>query len=137
MTAHPPDAERGAIEPKRGWSDHEMEQVVGRLLQIGVLVASAVVVVGGAMLLLQHGGEHTRLDVFRGDSSRWRSVSAVFRGLLAGEPRAIIQFGIVTLIATPVARVALTLGAFALQRDRLYVALTALVLAVLLYGLFF
>jgi uncharacterized membrane protein len=47
-----------------------------------------------------------------------------------------VQFGIVLLIATPVARVALMLGAFVLQRDRLYVALTAVVLALLLLGLF-
>jgi uncharacterized membrane protein len=114
-----------------------MEQVIGRLLQIGVLTASAVVVVGGAILLVRHGGEPTELRVFRGETSRLRSVSDAFSGLLSGNPRAIVQFGIVMLIATPVARVALTLGAFALQRDRLYVALTALVLALLLYGLFF
>jgi uncharacterized membrane protein len=35
-----------------------------------------------------------------------------------------------------VARVALTLAAFAAQRDRLYVAMTALVLVLLLFGLF-
>ena len=39
------------------------------------------------------------------------------------------------LIATPVARVALTLVAFVLQRDRVYVGLTGLVLILLTYGL--
>jgi uncharacterized membrane protein len=47
-----------------------------------------------------------------------------------------VQLGVILLIATPVARVALTLVAFAVQRDRIYVALTAVVLIVLLYGLF-
>jgi len=47
-----------------------------------------------------------------------------------------VQLGLVLLIATPVARVALTLGAFILQRDRLYVVLTTVVLALLLFGLF-
>jgi uncharacterized membrane protein len=41
----------------------------------------------------------------------------------------------VLLIATPIARVALTLVAFLIQRDRLYVALTAVVLVLLLWGL--
>jgi uncharacterized membrane protein len=113
-----------------------VEQVIGRLLQIGVLLASAVVLVGGVMLLVRHGREIPALAVFRGESSHLRSVGAAFRGLLEGNARAIVQFGIVLLIATPVARVALTLGAFALQRDRLYVALTAVVLALLLGGLF-
>jgi uncharacterized membrane protein len=121
---------------RRGWSDHEVEQVVGRLLQVGVLLASAVVLAGGVMLLVRHGGEVPSLSVFRGAASHLRSVGGAFRGVLDGNARAIVQFGIVLLIATPVARVALTLGAFALQRDRLYVALTALVLVLLLYGLF-
>ena len=43
--------------------------------------------------------------------------------------------GLLLLIATPVARVAFTLVAFILQRDRTYIAITALVLALLLYAL--
>ena len=54
-----------------------------------------------------------------------------------GDPVAIIQLGILLLIATPVARVAFLVGAFALERDRLYVAVSGTVLAVLLYSLFF
>jgi uncharacterized membrane protein len=41
------------------------------------------------------------------------------------------------LIATPIARVAFTLVAFVLQRDRTYVLITLLVLLLLMYGLFF
>ena len=51
--------------------------------------------------------------------------------------RAIVQLGLVLLIATPVARVAFTLVAFARQRDRAYVMITTIVLALLLYSLFF
>lgn len=132
-TAKEPAGDAGGRSP---WTDHEIEQVIGRLLQVGVLAASALVLVGGALLLLRHGAEPTALSVFHGAASHLRSVGGAFRGLLDGNPRAIVQFGIVLLIATPVARVALTLAAFAVQRDRLYVALTALVLALLLFGLF-
>ena len=113
-----------------------MEQVVGRLLQAGVILASVVVVIGGALLLGRHGAEATAFSVFRGGSSHLRSVSATIVGAVHGDPSAIVQLGLVLLIATPVARVALTLAAFAAQRDRLYVAMTALVLALLLFGLF-
>jgi uncharacterized membrane protein len=47
----------------------------------------------------------------------------------------VIQFGLVLLIATPVARVAFSVVAFFLQRDRAYVAITSIVLAVLLFSL--
>ena len=113
-----------------------MEQVIGRLLQAGVILASIVVIIGGTFLLARHGAEGAAFSVFRGDSSPLRSVGATLHGALHGDPGAIVQLGLVLLIATPVARVALTLAAFVAQRDRLYVAMTALVLLLLLVGLF-
>lgn len=130
------------VPPERGpaagsrWSDHEVEQVVGRLLQVGVLIATVVVVLGALMVLVTHGGSLADFREFRGEASPFRSVGAIARLVAAGDARAIVQLGLVVLIATPIARVLLTLGAFILQRDRLYVALTALVLAILLFGLF-
>jgi uncharacterized membrane protein len=47
----------------------------------------------------------------------------------------IIQFGLLLLILTPVARVAFSLAGFALERDGTYVALTSIVLAILIYSL--
>ena len=129
----PPSAEVGR---PRAWSDYDVEQVIGRLLQAGVILASIVVIFGATLLLVRHGAEATTFSVFRGGSSQLRSVRAVIVGALHGDPRAIVQLGLVLLIATPVARVALTLAAFAAQRDRLYVAMTALVLVLLLVGLF-
>jgi uncharacterized membrane protein len=112
-----------------------VEQLIGRLLQVGVLVAAVVVIAGGAALLARYGRTPADFRVFRTEPSPLRSVGGIVRGALALDSRAVVQLGLVLLIATPVARVALTLVAFVLQRDRLYVALTALVLALLLYGL--
>ena len=50
--------------------------------------------------------------------------------------QAIIQFGLLLLIATPVARVAFAAIGFAMERDYLYVVITLIVLVVLLYSLF-
>ena len=55
-------------------------------------------------------------------------------GLATADPATIIQFGVMLLIATPVARVAFALVAFAIERDRLYVAVSLIVLAVLLFS---
>ena len=117
------------------WTDHQVEQTVGRLLQAGVLVAAAVVIAGGVALLAQYG--HTTADFreFRGEPSALHSVGGIVRAALALDSRAVVQLGLVLLIGTPVARVALTLAAFARQRDRLYVGLTSVVLVLLLYGL--
>ena len=45
-----------------------------------------------------------------------------------------IQLGLLALLGTPVARVAFSVVAFALQRDWLYVGVTLWVLAVLLWS---
>ena len=112
-----------------------MEQIVGRLLQVGVLVATFVVVVGAVALLATRGAAVMDFSRFQGTTSELRSVGGVLDGVARRDPGAIVQLGLIVLIATPVARVALTLVAFVLQRDRLYVALTTVVLTVLLYGL--
>jgi uncharacterized membrane protein len=46
-----------------------------------------------------------------------------------------MQLGLLLLIATPVARVAFSLAAFAIQRDRLYVVVTLIVLGVLAFSM--
>lgn len=112
-----------------------MEQVIGRLLQFGVLVAAAVVLLGAVPFLIAHGGATADFREFRAGPSALRSVPGIIRGALALDSRAVLQLGLVLLIATPVARVALTLAAFLLQRDRLYVGMTTVVLALLLYSL--
>jgi uncharacterized membrane protein len=57
------------------------------------------------------------------------------KDVLSFRGRGIIQLGLLLLIATPIARVALSVVAFAIQRDRLYLVVTLIVLAVLMYSL--
>jgi len=118
------------------WTDYQIDQVIGRVLQVGVLAAAIVTVIAGVAYLRQHGTEIADYRNFRGVPATLSSLSGILRGVAAGQPAAMVQVGLVLLILTPIARVALTLGAFLMQRDRLYVLLTSIVLAVLVYGLF-
>jgi len=126
-----------ASGPGGRWSDHAVEQLIGRLLQAGVLLSAIIAAVGGVMLLAQRGGMPADYSVFRGEPDTLRSIGGIVRGSLALRGDAIAQLGLVVLIATPIARVAFTLVAFILQRDRTYALVTTLVLALLLYGLLF
>jgi uncharacterized membrane protein len=65
-----------------------------------------------------------------------RSPLGIVGHALQGDDRAIIQLGLLLLIATPVARVLFSVVAFALERDLTYVLVTLIVLAVLVYSLF-
>jgi uncharacterized membrane protein len=116
-------------------SDHDVEQLIGRLLQIGVAAAAIVTIIGGVLLLIQHGSAQPMFSDFRGQPDYLTSLGGIARGVLELRSESIVQLGIVLLIATPVARVAFTLVAFIFQRDRVYVVVTTIVLSLLAYGL--
>jgi len=118
-------------------SDHEVQQAIGGLLRLGVIIAAVVTCVGGALLLTQHGGDPVAHQTFQGEPAALESIVGIVRGALSFDGDAIAQFGLLLLIATPVARVAFTLVAFALQGDRKYVVITSIVLSLLVYALVF
>jgi uncharacterized membrane protein len=117
-------------------ADVRIEQTVGILLRVGVTLAAVVVLAGGALYLFRHGGEEPHYRTFTGERSDLRSPVGIVQYALTGGSRAIIQFGLLLLLATPVARVLFSVFAFAHQRDYLYVALTLVVLTLLLASLF-
>ena len=117
------------------WTDERMAELIGGALQKGVVVSAVVTLLGAAMLLWQHGTAPADYHVFRGEPAELRGVRSILTGALQRESRAIVQLGILLLIATPVVRVLLSLVAFVRQRDRLYTVVTTLVLAVLLFSL--
>src|SRR6185437_12677401 len=124
-------------EPHRGVSDEEVEQVIGRLLQFGVLLAAMVVLAGAALLLGRHGGAVASYAVFHAEPTPLRSIAGIIRAAFSGDATGIVQLGLLLLILTPIVRVAFTLVAFVLQRDGTYIVVTAIVLALLLFGLVF
>ncbi len=115
--------------------DRRLELMLGNLLRIGVLLAAFVVLLGAFVYLARHGHEPTNFSVFRGEAAGLRSLPAIALGAMQLRGKSVIQFGLLLLIATPVARVIFSALGFAVERDYLYVVLTLIVLAVLLYSL--
>lgn len=116
-------------------TDRRIQQVIGTLLQVGVLLSAAVVLTGGIWLLVERGNGKPEYRRFRPIDPSLRTPAGVITSLRQRNPQSAIQFGLLLLIATPVARVILSLVAFAFQRDRVYVVVTLVVLAVLVYSL--
>ena len=69
-----------------------------------------------------------------GEVGAW-DLGATWAGLGRGEARAVVQAGVVWLIMTPVARVAVALVLFARERDRLYVVIAGIVMVGLVLGM--
>ncbi len=117
--------------------NHRMEVIIGALLRAGVVFSGSVVFLGGLVYLSRHGLETVDYRVFQGEPEGLCHVGGIAKNALALHGRGLIQLGLLFLIATPLARVALSLFAFAYQRDKLYVAVTLFVLGVLIYSLLY
>jgi uncharacterized membrane protein len=123
------------LQRKWALTDEKIDQIISILLRSGVLISALVVLGGGIFYLILYGATLPDYGVFRGEPADLRSVSGIVKDVLSFDSRGIIQFGLLILVATPVARVVFSILAFALQRDRTYVIVTLIVLAVLLYSL--
>jgi uncharacterized membrane protein len=108
---------------------------IGMLLKIGTLTSASVILCGGIFFLFQQGSSKTDFHAFRGQPDYLTTVGGTISAAFRGNPAAIIQFGLLLLIATPVARVIFAVFAFALQKDFLYVTISTIVLLTLLYSL--
>ncbi len=117
-----------------------MEGLISTTLRAGVLTG-AVLIALGLLLLAVTGstgygpvGTLQTILAFESNGSPGHfpiTPAAVLAGVVQGKPYAIVESGVLVLMATPVLRVALSVGVFSAQRDRLYVAITLAVLGIL------
>jgi uncharacterized membrane protein len=116
-------------------TDEQLEIAIGRMLQTGVLLAAAVVLAGGVMYLLHAHGPRPDYSHFHGVGSQLCNPVSIWQGVIHGDAQSVIQLGLLLLIATPVMRVVFAGVGFLFERDQLYIWVSAIVLAVLLYSL--
>lgn len=103
----------------------DVEIVISKCLKIGVLFSAAVMFVGFLLFILTGNSGYP-------DNTFPTNPVAVFQGLAALKPYAIILTGLFVLILTPVFRVGVSIIVFLKEKDYLYVIITAIVFIILL-----
>lgn len=113
------------------FKDKDMQLIIGWLLRLGVIISVSIVIFGGMVYLLRHG--HTTADytTFRGVPD-FIYPPGIIKGVFDFKARAIIQAGIILLIATPVLRVIFSAIGFLMEKDYLYIAISLLVLLIII-----
>lgn len=111
--------------------DTDIQRIIGWILRVGVILSMLIVFIGGCVYLYRHGAETVHYKEFIGVPGFVHSASGIWHGILTFRGRAIIQAGIVLLIATPVVRVIFSAIGFALERDWLYTVITLVVLVII------
>lgn len=122
--------------PPQGAADERIERVISILLRTGLVMASLLVLIGGVLYLLQHGGDLPQYRYFHGEPAEMKSLAGILDSALNLESRGIIQLGLLLLIFTPISRVIFAALAFLFRKDYLYAGVSIFVLAVLIFNLF-
>ena len=117
------------------WTEEEVEQFIGLVLRIGVSISALVILCGGILYLRERHSDLVAYQVFSGQPPNLIHIVEIFRGAFHLRPASLIQSGLLLLIATPIARVALAAVAFSLERDRMYLIFASIVLAILIGSL--
>lgn len=117
--------------------DRDIELLIGQVLRIGVVTASLIALAGGILYLVQHGGTAVPdYSHFTGEGEAFTTFGGILHGVFSLKATAVIQFGVLVLLATPIVRIVFSLIAFALEKDRMYVVITLIVLAIILFSMF-
>lgn len=119
----------------RALTDKRLEASIASMLRFGVILSAVVVAAGGFLYLRGASIAVPDYARFYPESPSLRTVVGVLRGVAHLDAASIIQVGIFLLIATPVVRVMFCIVGFARQKDPLYIAISATVLAILAYSL--
>ncbi len=117
-----------------------VELLISTVLRVGVIISLILLAIGITTCIFQHhewlrdpAAYHNMMNGSREIPSH---LPDVFRGAVRGDGLAIVMVGVLALITTPVTRVALSIAVFAYQKDKRFVWITTLVLALLLLSFF-
>jgi uncharacterized membrane protein len=119
---------------RRGWTNEQVDRIIGALLRVGITISACFVLVGGVLYMRRYRAASPDYRVFPGEPTDLRAVHGIIADSLSGHSRGVIQLDLL-LIATPLGRVAFSAFAFALQRDPTYVIVTMTVFFIFIYSL--
>ena len=119
---------------KHRFKDTDMQAVIGWVLRLGVIASVSIVIFGGIVYICRHGHEVASHAQFVGVPG-FVKINGIIGGILTFRGRAIIQAGIILLIATPILRVLFSAISFMLEKDYMYVCISLLVLCIIFFSL--
>jgi uncharacterized membrane protein len=117
-----------------------IETVISTILRVGVAISIATIMTGIIVTFVNHPDYFSSRPALGALIDARANYTASFSSVLAGirqrRGQSIVMLGVLMLIATPVVRVAASVALFAAERDRVYVAITSVVLLLLALSFF-
>lgn len=124
------------MPPEEDSRVRRVELLISNMLRAGVAASLALILLGIILTFIHHPEFLSSPEALDGltnmNGTFPHTISDVMAGVATFRGTAIATLGLLLLIATPVTRVAISIFAFIYQRDRTFVAITAVVLMLLL-----
>ncbi|HVC27875.1 MAG TPA: DUF1634 domain-containing protein [Nitrososphaerales archaeon] len=118
----------------------DFRAVIGLVLRYGVIVSFTLVALGTVLLFLEGQTGYypmgTAEQLFDSQNRFLIGLVPLIQGVASAKPYAIIDLGLVVLLATPLARVTISIFLFIDEKRYAFVAITATVLTILLLSMF-
>lgn len=120
--------------------ESEFNTVVGLVLRYGVIISFAIISLGSVLLFVEGQTGYYALgtaeQLFDRHNRFLIGFVPLIQGVISAKPYAIIDFGLLVLLATPIARVFISILLFLEERRYAFVLITATVLGLLLFSTF-
>ena len=119
---------------------HKVERAISNILRGGVILSLFLIACGTALSFTHHSEYmHAHSDTARLLNSKAEfphTLKETLDGVRSERGQAVVVVGLLVLIATPVIRVGVSIIAFVVEKDAIFVMLTTLVFALLLLSFF-
>ena len=130
--------EKSKTMTQEKFGEKDFQTIIGNLLRYGVWISLSVAFIGGIVYLMHHCSDIEDYSVFKeNDRNIFEVFANVYNGVIHGSGESIIFFGVILLFLTPVFRVLLSLFSFLLEKDYLYVVITAIVIGIIILSISF
>lgn len=117
---------------KMNITDKDLQKIIGAVLKYGVLTVLTIGIFGGLIYLFGHQQDMVHYSVFKeNDQNFFQVVKSIFVGVSHFDGRSIIYLAVLILFCTPFLRLLLSLFSFILEKDKLYILITCIVLAII------
>ncbi len=113
----------------------DFEDIIGYALRVGVITSAVFISIGLILFFIGKHPAYIANELLRYNSSTV-NVYKIPTGLKALDLTYFIYFGLIILIATPVVRVVLGILQFIDQKNKIYIAITVVVLFNLMMAIF-
>ncbi|MGZ3872698.1 MAG: DUF1634 domain-containing protein [Mucilaginibacter sp.] len=113
------------------FKDTDIQALIGQVLRLGMIVSISIVFFGGVIYLYRHGHSVPNYKVFRGIPPFLQHTGSLLQAAFQIKGQAIIQLGVILLVATPILRVVFSMIGFMLEKDYMYVTISFLVLLII------